>query len=438
MSSVEINKPIVIKEFESSYPLSLAKEDVDYIRNIVQEGDEKKIDLIQHDEKYIIKAKNFVGTIPLKYSTYPQLIINPKAGQLNFYQMWGFTENIKTAKLFDTVDISEGNSLADLMAKPFLDTVNPIIEEGIFKNYVTNTEQIPAIKCRLLLSQNIRGSHITQEKFWCEFDDLTADILENQILLYCSKLLASRLTDTKYKQKLYYFQHRLEMEGVSDVPLEPYHLDSISIQKLNQHYNNALDFCEFILRYFGYGFQIDTKIPGSGHLYNMNNLFQDFVTKILQKNLPSIYQVYKEEKKKDFLIDISNQNENLDGVSRFSTDAMKPDIIIKKNGEDKLIIDTKYKETTSKGDYYQGVSYSLYSKCPILLLLPQIKERKGTDFEINKEKTEQDAKIFVRTIDFEYKQSINYIHVMKDRILETVQDIFDLVRIKPSILSTRL
>ena len=116
MSSVEINKPIVIKEFESSYPLSLAKEDVDYIRNIVQEGDEKKIDLIQRDDKYIIKAKNFVGTIPLKYSTYPRLIINPKAGQLNFFQMWGFTGNIKTAKLFDTVDISEGDSLADLIA----------------------------------------------------------------------------------------------------------------------------------------------------------------------------------------------------------------------------------------------------------------------------------------------------------------------------------
>lgn len=420
MNNPEIDKPIVVTEFETSKSLILAKEDVEYLRESVQEGKERKIELIQRDNEYFIKAKNFVGTIPLKHSTYPKIVINPKAGQLNFIQLWGYTENIKTAKLFDTVDISEGDSLADLMVKPFLETVMPIIEEGIFKNYITKTEKIPTIKGRLLLSQNIRDSHITKEKFWCEFDELTADILENQILLYCAKLLASRITDQSYRQNLFYFQDKLEMEGVSNVPIEPYHLDSISIQKLNQHYDDALDFCEFILRYFGYGYQTDISIPGAGHLYNMNNLFQDFVTKILRNNLPPTYSVFKEEKKRDFLIDISNQNRELDGVSRFSTDVMKPDIIIKENGVDKLIIDTKYKDIASKGDYYQAVSYSLYSKCPVLLLLPQINERRGTDFEINKEKIEQDTKIFVRTVNFEYKQSINYISIMKDRITETV------------------
>ena len=431
MSNTEIIKPISIKEFASSEPVILAKEDVDYIKNVVQEGEDKKIDLDQQGEFYIITAKNFVGTIPLKHSKYSRIIISPKAGQINFIQMWGFTENIKTAKFFESVDIAYGDSLADLMVKPFLDIVEPIIQEGIYKNYITVTEQIPAVKGRLLISQNIRSSHITHEKFWCEFDERTSDILENQILLYCAKLLSSRIINLDFKQELYYFQHRLEIDGVSNVSIEPYHLDIISIQKLNQHYNDALEFCEIILRFFGYGFQVDSTIPGSGHLYNMNSLFQNFVTKILQKNLSSKYRVYKEERKKDFLNNISEQNKKLDGVSRFETDVMKPDIIIKKDGSDTLVIDTKYKKTTSKSDYYQSVSYSLYSKCPVLLLLPQIENKKASDFEINQERFDVDAKIFVRTIDFEYSTDRNYIEIMKDRILESVQNVFDIIGENP-------
>ena len=109
MSNTEIIKPISIKEFASSEPVILAKEDVDYIKNVVQEGEDKKIDLDQQGEFYIITAKNFVGTIPLKHSKYSQITISPKAGQINFIQMWGFTESIKTAKFFEGV----GNCIID-------------------------------------------------------------------------------------------------------------------------------------------------------------------------------------------------------------------------------------------------------------------------------------------------------------------------------------
>ena len=78
MFNPDIDEPLIIKEFETSDLISLTKEDVDYLRHIVQEDGEKKIELTQHDEKYIIKAKQFVGAIPLKHSTHRQLIINPK------------------------------------------------------------------------------------------------------------------------------------------------------------------------------------------------------------------------------------------------------------------------------------------------------------------------------------------------------------------------
>ena len=66
-----------------------------------------------------------------------------------------------------------------------------------------------------------------------------------------------------------------------------------------------------------------------------------------------------------------------------------------------------------------------------MLLLPQIENKKASDFEINQERFDVDAKIFVRTIDFEYSADRNYIEIMKDRILESVQNVFDIIGENP-------
>ena len=50
------------------------------------------------------------------------------------------------------------------MAKFYIDSVSKIIAEGIYRSYVTQIEQVSGVKGRLLLTQNIRSSHITKEK----------------------------------------------------------------------------------------------------------------------------------------------------------------------------------------------------------------------------------------------------------------------------------
>ena len=78
--------------------------------------------------------------------------------------------------------------LVELLAKLYIDSVSKIIAEGIYRSYVTQIEQVSGVKGRLLLTQNIRSSHITKEKFWCEFDQISANVLENQIILFCAKI----------------------------------------------------------------------------------------------------------------------------------------------------------------------------------------------------------------------------------------------------------
>jgi len=270
------------EEYQESEILTLSKEELEFLKQKVNEGKtNSKIEILpQGENQYQLKATSWVGTIKIPNSY--TIIIRPKIGNLNFFKMLVYSENLADLKFFDLVQASEGKDLVDFMARLFYEKTKEIIQDGIYKSYVSKVEEIPTIRGRLLLVQNIRSPRITKEKFWCEYDDLSSDTLENQILLYCTKLLSTLVHDRKLKEDIHYIQTIFEKVGVSDVFLDLYHLDMVTYQKFNQHYENALKLCEFILRLTWYGdFTKEDMLPIYGFLYNMNSLFQNFVTKVI-------------------------------------------------------------------------------------------------------------------------------------------------------------
>lgn len=406
------------EEWQTSEVLTLSKKELEFLNQKVNENKtNSKIEIIPKGEnQYQLKATSWVGTIKIPNSY--TINIRPKIGNLNFFKMLVYSENLADVKFFDLVRASEGIDLVDFMARLFLETTNEIIQDGVYKSYISKVEEIPTIRGRLLLVQNIRRPRITQEKFWCEYDDLSPDILENQILLYSAKLIATLVRDRKLKEEIYRVQYIFEKEGVSDVFLDLYHLDMVTYQKFNQHYENALKLCEFILRLIWYGdFTREEMLPIYGFLYNMNSLFQNFVTRVIQETMPE-YRV-KREPKKNRLLENVTKFEDYEKLSEtVSTKVLKPDIVIqeKTNGNPVFVIDTKYKKgDPSANDFYQSVAYSLSLDCPVLLLLPQLEVRKKGDYELVPELGKQ-ANIFVRTIDFSEKEDLDYIELMKSRI----------------------
>lgn len=415
------------EEWQESEILTLEKQELDFLKQKINENKtNSKIEIIpQGEEKYQLRATSWVGTIKIPNSY--TIIIRPKIGNLNFFKMLVYSENLADLKFFDLVRASEGKDLVDFMARLFLETANEVIQDGIYKSYISQVEEISTVKGKLLLVQNIRKPRITQEKFWCEYDDLSSDILENQILLYCAKLLLTLVRDRNLKNEIYNVQTILEKDGVSEVFLDLYHLDMITYQKFNQHYEYALRLCEFILRLTWYGdFTKEDMLPIYGFLYNMNSLFQNFVTKVIQDTMPG-YRVKREPK----------QNKLLENVTKFedfeltsgsvATKVLKPDIVIqdKIDGSNVFVIDTKYKKgDPSANDFYQSVAYSLSLDCPVLLLLPQLEVRKKGDFELVPELNKQ-ASIFVRTIDFSEQEDLDYIELMKSRIQQEIRNIID-------------
>ncbi|WP_100182697.1 McrC family protein [Candidatus Nitrosotenuis aquarius] len=411
-----MQKSITINEWESSDLVNLTKQEIDFLNDKVNEGkSNSKIEILtKGNDQYYLKATSWIGTI--KLPTSHSITIKPKVGNLNFFKMLTYCENYDGIQFFDPVYASEGKDLVYFMGKLFVDTIRPIIEEGIYKNYVPIIDEIPAVKGRLLLSENIRHPRLTHEKFWCEHDELTENIMENQVLLYCTHLLSIFIRNDDVGNELNHIQQFFENHGVSLTFLESYHLDSISLQKHNEHYEKALLLCEFILKIIWYNdFTREENLPIYGFLYNMNTLYQKFVTKIVQEILIG-YDVYAELKNDDMLIHIQQPNYTTNQIQRV---ILKPDIVIKnKQSKDSiLILDTKYKEKVSTSDIYQSLAYSITFECPTILLIPEFGSKILDGFMLNP-KFKKDAQIFVRSIDF--SDVVNFIEKTKFEIKTTI------------------
>jgi len=215
------------------------------------------------------------------------------------------------------------------------------------------------------------------------------------------------------RTELHEFQDILEKQGVSEIFLESHHLDQISIQKLNEHYEKSFKLCEFILKLIWYGdFSKEEKIPIYGFLYDMNLLFQNFVTKVCLETFED-YRVYPELRNPDLLERLEEtRHDDIQLVSRVN---LKPDIVFKdkKSNDIALIIDTKYKETTSANDIYQSIAYAMAFDCSTVLLVPQIGKKIIDGFRLNPE-LGKEAFVFVRSVDFSDKD--NFINEIKNNI----------------------
>jgi 5-methylcytosine-specific restriction enzyme subunit McrC len=427
-----MNQISPFQEWETSEEVKLSKDDLDFLRhtvNVDSRGKAKensKIEIIPlGNDKFKLRAKSYVGSIKIPNSHIIQ--ITPKIKVANFFKLLAYSENFSDIDFFEELGTAEeGNDLLEWIAKLFIKFVNEIIQEGIYKSYVSRSEEISAIKGRLLVANNIRSPRITHEKFWCEFDELSTNTLENQILLYCSKLIFELVKDEKLKDDLHHIQIAFEQQDVESVFLDLYHLDLITYQKFNEHYENSFKLCEYILKHTWYGnFSNEGDMQIFGALHNMNDLFQNFVTKALQETYTK-YKV-KKEPRDSVLLQKQKKSTIHSNIKAFTKPGnLKPDIVIYEKdhtSEPKIVIDTKYKkDNPSAGDYYQSLAYSLTLDCPVLLLLPELSEQRKGDYELVPE-LNKEALIYVRTIDFSEVPDEDYLEVLKNRLKVEIDEI---------------
>jgi 5-methylcytosine-specific restriction enzyme subunit McrC len=307
--------------------------------------------------KCMVSAKQFVGNIVLPDHV---LIIRPKIPNINFFRMLFFTHKLLPEFNRKKFEYEKEEDIYEIIAKRFLEEVETIARRGLSKGYIEQEDNLSVVRERVLIQENIRRNSILKERVYCRFSDLTSDVPENHIIRFALYRLVrvplrGRELIAKAKHLMQYF------EQISPAELRPGRLPKVIYSRLNQHYELAVNLSILLIAYSTLNLQETGAIQFSSFLVDMNKLFQRFLYAYLQEKLPQ--WSIKSEPEYDF--DVEREI------------IARPDIVVRRNGKDLLVMDAKYKKLQEEGgkqtiihsDMYQIHAYAVRLNLPVGILV---------------------------------------------------------------------
>jgi 5-methylcytosine-specific restriction enzyme subunit McrC len=279
----------------------------------------------------------------------------------NIYYLLCYAWNKLDEKERVNVSIEDNTELLDLFAKILINATKILLKRGIDKNYIDHTEELIGIKGKLQMSHTLKRNMLFKQRTICIYDDFSANILLNRILVSTiSKLTKTHNLDKQLKGDLISL-HRM-MPGISYVEITNSLFTQIRLNRNNRFYGFIMDVCKLIN---------ECIFPSeqSGHYKfsdftrdetKMNQLFEAFLRNFYRIEQTK-FSIVKEEA-------IKWKFEKTDSSSYQYLPIMKTDISLESEDE-KIIIDAKYyretvvvnyeKEKIKSSNLYQIFSYLL-------------------------------------------------------------------------------
>ena len=258
-----------------------------------------------------------------------------------------FANNIKTKEfLKEQKNFFETGS--DQLVHPLHITLitryEDLMNKGLLKSYVLNTENISAVRGKLLFQQQMVNDLMRKPKFFCEYDELEYDSTENRVLLQAMTIVERTSKINYWKMKA--LDHAQKLSGVvSKINVSKGRRQNMmrSYNRQNDRYKGIHQTCERLIEHEGIGDIYSGEHSVVPIFYDMNREFEKFVGNLFLKyyEKPNWVKIQNSEKA------WSSKGEG--------TRSMRPDIVIQdENGDVKNIIDVKYKDKgLTTGDLYQ-------------------------------------------------------------------------------------
>ena len=113
----------------------------------------------------------------------------------NFGRLIHFANGFRDKFLDDKIKFKKGYNVGlEFIIELLISSTKEIIKHGLYRTYVSVQEDTPYLKGKLLLmSTNETSGQLLNDakfnmQFSCQHDEYTANVLENQILLYTQKI----------------------------------------------------------------------------------------------------------------------------------------------------------------------------------------------------------------------------------------------------------
>ncbi len=256
--------------------------------------------------------------------------------------------------------------LFDIFVDYFCTELYKQLHQGFIKTYVTQEDNRSVLKGRLLLPEQIRHNAVHKERFYCQFDEFVTDNPYNQLIKAVLVLLNKKVLGAKVKRSLN--ELLLVFDEIDIRPKTARDVDLLPRNRMVNRYSEVFRLCRMFLG----GLNPDVRAGKNSSpslMFDMNLLFEEFVTSRLSKIMSGSEYWVKAQKPQRYLA------RNV--VLNKSAFLMKPDITIGKDEKVHVIIDTKWKLLdggnskggVSRDDMYQMCAYAQGYGCEDIALL---------------------------------------------------------------------
>lgn len=310
----------------------------------------------QHGNKYFtvvrqgVKFKQYVGVIQIGRTTI-EILPKTDSGDTQFWhkillQMLSECKKIKRESVSQAVLRKRENSLLDFYIEMYLDEIESLLHKGLTKKYLRDQNQSKALKGKLLFVGHIRKNLVHKERFFTEHTVYSSDNIYNQILKRGLEVISKLNCSAQLRDRA--MGLGVNFHSISDnVKITDQTFERLIFSRNTEKYKEVIGIARLIIL----NYSPDIK-SGSENLlailFNMNDLWEDFIYRQLLKSKAENTEVLPQRKEKFW------ENKEI-----------KPDIVVKK-GEETFVIDTKWKvldqASPSDDDLKQICTYNLYWK----------------------------------------------------------------------------
>lgn len=272
-----------------------------------------------------------------------ELRVRPKTPIDRLLYLLGYVQNPRGWRPED-VDAGERPDLLPALAHAFARAAERALRQGVLLGYRETEEALPVVRGRIRMTDQLRRRHGLPVPVEVRYDDYTADIPENRLLLAAAHRLLV-LPDVPAGTRRLLRHLPLRLDGVRRlVPGRP--PPAWTPSRLNTRYHTALGLAALVLRGASYELDDGTTVRVDGLMLEMWRVFEDFLCAALAEALRPYGGA----------VTLQDERHHLDLARRVR---LRPDLVLATaDGRPLTVVDAKYKTgDTPQQDLYQILAY---------------------------------------------------------------------------------
>ncbi len=163
----------------------------------------------------------------------------------NIYYMLSYAFQVLKQDNYRYMETEEFGNIYNLFAAILSTGIGQQLKQGLYREYIARNEDLPTLRGKIDMARTIRNKMARRRVLACEYDELSANNLLNQILKTTVLLLLKRV-DVEQKHKDALKKEMLFFSEVDTIDLRSVSWKSIRFHRNNQTYRMLINLCQLV------------------------------------------------------------------------------------------------------------------------------------------------------------------------------------------------